>query len=85
MKRSYPWLALGLGLLLSLILMRFSANGMEGRFQLPLLTSLLIAEFGFLVPAIAAGIFDVELIPWYGSAAIPTYLDVHRLIEKQSP
>ncbi len=36
-------------------------------------------------PAIAAGIFDVELIPWYGSAALPAYIETHRKIEKTSP
>ena len=25
-------------------------------------------------PAIKAGIFDVDLVPWYGSAALPEYL-----------
>ena len=29
-------------------------------------------------PAIAAGIFDVEIYPWYGSAALPTYLENHK-------
>jgi hypothetical protein len=42
--------------------MRFSANPLEGGFQLPLLTSLLIAEFGFLVTAIAAGIGVRDLL-----------------------
>lgn len=36
-------------------------------------------------PAIAAGIFDVELIPWYGSAALPAYIETHRKIEKSAP
>lgn len=36
-------------------------------------------------PAIAAGLFDVELIPWYGSAALPAYIDTHRKIEKSAP
>jgi hypothetical protein len=53
MKYSYPWLAFGLGLVLSLVLYRFgtTASG-EG---MPLLTALLMSEFGFLVTAIAAG------------------------------
>ena len=33
-------------------------------------------------PAIAAGVFDTEIIPWYGSAALPTYLPNHAKIEK---
>ncbi|MEA2079236.1 MAG: hypothetical protein U9P00_05150 [Pseudomonadota bacterium] len=53
MKYSYPWLALGLGLVLSLVLYRYGATvSGEG---MPLLTALLMSEFGFLVTAIAAG------------------------------
>ncbi|MBL7831475.1 MAG: hypothetical protein JNK41_10640 [Saprospiraceae bacterium] len=33
-------------------------------------------------PAIKAGVFDVELYQWYGSAALPEYLKVHKQIEK---
>lgn len=36
-------------------------------------------------PAIAAGVFDTEIIPWYGSAALPTYLENHEKIEKTKP
>jgi len=36
-------------------------------------------------PAIAAGVFKTEIIPWYGSAALPTYLENHEKIEKTSP
>lgn len=36
-------------------------------------------------PAIAAGVFDTEIIPWYGSAALPTYLENHERIEKTKP
>lgn len=36
-------------------------------------------------PAIAAGIFKTEIIPWYGSAALPTYLENHEKIEKKRP
>jgi hypothetical protein len=56
MKRSYPWLALGLGLMLSLVLMRYADPGGADMHKLPLLTSLLMSEFGFLVTAVAAGI-----------------------------
>ncbi|MBJ6116911.1 hypothetical protein JAO76_01830 [Pontibacter sp. BT310] len=34
-------------------------------------------------PAVKARLFDVELYPWYGSAALPTYLENHSKIEKQ--
>ncbi|MEM9052414.1 MAG: YciI family protein [Bacteroidota bacterium] len=36
-------------------------------------------------PAIARGIFETEIIPWYGSAALPTYLENHTKIEKVKP
>ncbi len=36
-------------------------------------------------PAVAAGIFDVELIPWYGSAALSEYLETANKISKFNP
>ena len=54
MKQSFPWLALVLGLLLALLLGRFSPLNPETGPTLPLLTALLISEFGFIVTAIAA-------------------------------
>lgn len=36
-------------------------------------------------PAIEAGIFDVEILDWYGSAALPMYLPYHKQIEKEQP
>ena len=33
-------------------------------------------------PTIEAKIFETELFPWYGSAALPEYLKVHARIEK---
>lgn len=33
-------------------------------------------------PSVKAGIFDVELYPWYGSAALPLYLKHHDEVEK---
>ncbi len=33
--------------------------------------------------SIKENIFDVEIYPWYGSAALPAYLDVHKRIEKK--
>jgi hypothetical protein len=62
MKRSYPWLALGLGLILGLVLMRYGAPGGAGGHKLPLLTGLLMAEFGFLVTTIAAGVCVRDLV-----------------------
>lgn len=31
-------------------------------------------------PAVKAGIFDVDLIPWYGSAALGEYIDISKKI-----
>jgi len=33
-------------------------------------------------PTIRSGIFKPILIPWYGSAALPVYLETHKKIEK---
>ena len=36
-------------------------------------------------PTIALGVFEAEVTPWYGSAALPTYYENHRKIEKLKP
>ena len=36
-------------------------------------------------PAIQEKLLEAELYPWYGSAALPAYLDVHYSIEKEKP
>lgn len=36
-------------------------------------------------PTVVAGIFDAELFRWYGSAALPVYLDTAKKISKKSP
>ena len=54
MKLSFPWLALGLGLLVALLLSATGALGPEEGRRLPLLTLLIVAEFGFFVTAIGA-------------------------------
>jgi uncharacterized protein YciI len=44
-----------------------------------------IAEANELVitdPAIKAKVLDAELYEWYGSAALPVYLDTHKKIDK---
>lgn len=35
-------------------------------------------------PAVQEKVFDVEMLPWYGSAALGEYLKVHKTIEKKS-
>lgn len=34
-------------------------------------------------PAIKEKVLDVEILEWYGSAALPVYLKVHKRIEKE--
>lgn len=36
-------------------------------------------------PAVAAGIFNYEIFPWYGSASLPLYLKYHKEIAKENP
>lgn len=36
-------------------------------------------------PAVQAGVFGYEIFPWYGSAALPTYLEHHKEISKENP
>lgn len=35
-------------------------------------------------PAIKIGLFEVDLIPWYGSAALPEYLPIHEKVQKKN-
>lgn len=36
-------------------------------------------------PAVSAGVFNYEIFPWYGSAALPLYLKHHDEIAKENP
>lgn len=36
-------------------------------------------------PAVIAGVFDYEIYPWYGSAALPKFLPYHEKIAKDKP
>ena len=36
-------------------------------------------------PTVKTGIFNVEILPWYGSAAIPRHLQYHKKIAKDTP
>ncbi len=62
MRKSIPWLTLGIGLLLSLLLLRFSPLTTSSGFILPMLTALLMSEFGFIITAIGAGISVSDLL-----------------------
>jgi uncharacterized protein len=35
-------------------------------------------------PTIKSGIFELEILDWYGSAALPTYLPNHEKVQKTS-
>lgn len=54
MKWPFAWLALGVGLLLALVLLQTGAMGPEAERSLPLLTLLIVTEFGFFLTAIGA-------------------------------
>jgi len=56
MKKSITWLTLGIGLFVALILFRFSPLSSSSGFSLPMLTALLMSEFGFIITVIGAGI-----------------------------
>ena len=62
MKKSIPWLTLGIGLFLSLLLLRFSPLSTSSGFVLPMLTALLMSEFGFIITAIGAGVSVSDLL-----------------------
>lgn len=53
---NFPWLALGLGLLVAAGLLSSGALSSDGNYSLPLLTMLIVNEFGFFVTAIGAGV-----------------------------
>jgi hypothetical protein len=53
---NFPWLALGLGLLVAAGLLSSGALSPDGNYSLPLLTMLIVNEFGFFVTAIGAGV-----------------------------
>ena len=55
-KLTFPWLALGMGLLVATGLLVSGALSPGGNYDLPLLTLLIVNEFGFFVTAIGAGV-----------------------------
>lgn len=55
MRWPFAWLALGVGLLIALVLLQTGAMGPETGRSLPLLTQLILSEFGFFLAAIGAG------------------------------
>ena len=61
-KLTFPWLALAMGLLVATGLLVSGALSPEGNYDLPLLTMLIVNEFGFFVTAIGAGVGINSLI-----------------------
>ena len=55
MKLPFPWIALGVGLVLTLVMIKTGALQGGSEPGLPLLTWLIMAEFGFFLTAIGAG------------------------------
>jgi hypothetical protein len=53
---SYPHLALGIGLLVFVGLLQAGALGAAENYALPMLTMLIVNEFGFFVTVIGAGL-----------------------------
>jgi hypothetical protein len=60
-KQVFPWIALSLGLLLMVALLGSGALRPPDEHGLPLLTMLIVAEFGFFLTAIGA---------WIGSSVL---------------
>ena len=56
MKKSIPWITLGIGLVFALMLLQLSPLSKSDGFVLPMLTALLMSEVGFIIAAIGAGI-----------------------------
>jgi hypothetical protein len=54
-KLTFPWLAMGLGLLVAVGLVASGVLSPEANYDLPLLTMMIVNEFGFFVTAIGAG------------------------------
>ncbi|MES9968999.1 MAG: hypothetical protein ABW092_03135 [Candidatus Thiodiazotropha sp.] len=70
-KNKFPFLALGIGLFLLLLVMKGGETRADGTTAIPLLTLLVVSEFAFFVTAIGAylGIkhmLAVGLKPLYG-------------------
>ena len=55
-KMTFPWLAMGMGLLVAVGLVASGVLSPEADYDLPLLTMMIVNEFGFFVTAIGAGI-----------------------------
>lgn len=59
---AFPWITLGTGLTISLVLLAFATENSRIAVQIPLLTILLMSEFCFVVNGIAAGMCAHQLV-----------------------
>ena len=64
---------------------RKNDQGMRGLFILNVATVEEAQEIANTDPAVKAGIFTVELTPWYGSASLMATPDIHKKIAKANP
>jgi hypothetical protein len=56
LRQTYSWIALAVGSLLSAVLLLYSTASPGNQHSLPLLTSLLLCEVGFIATAIGVGL-----------------------------
>lgn len=56
MKQHFPWVTLGVGLLLAITLFQFSPLNADATYTMPLLTALLMCEVGFLLAVIGTAV-----------------------------
>lgn len=76
MRLSFAWVAPALGLILALVLLRSGALAPAGERSLPLLTLLIVSEFGFFLTAIGAGAAGRSIMARGFSAAMAVALAV---------
>jgi len=55
-KLTFPWMAMGMGLLVAVGLVTSGVLSPAANYKLPLLTMMIVNEFGFFVTAIGAGV-----------------------------
>jgi hypothetical protein len=62
MKNKFPYIALGIGLLLSLVIMKGSQLNEDGTTLLPLFTLLIICEISFFITTIGAYMSIMQIL-----------------------
>lgn len=59
-------------------------EGMRGIFILDVSTEEEVKQILQEDGAVASGLLKAVIMPWYGSAALPTYMEVHSKVQKKS-